>query len=263
MRKAPRFLLCLTAFCLLLAAGAPAARADVLWEPRNSFYEDHYDACTYEDRSYTANGPEGFVTLWDAPNGLEDVRQYENGTELRIYWLYKDWGCASIWEDGGKEISGWVPMEQLLLVYDHISFEEEYGDRFKPYNGEFASYHGAAEQVNFFEYPGAKQVKDSRTLAEVQENDYTSDLFIDEQGRTWGYIGYLHGHIDGWFCLEEPDGTDFPLRQVEQEPGVPAQAPTLPLRALIPCLLVGAAVLVTGILLLPYLRRGKGKIKKS
>ena len=42
------------------------ALADVVWEPRNSFYETHHSQCTYLGRSYYANGPDGFVTLWDA-----------------------------------------------------------------------------------------------------------------------------------------------------------------------------------------------------
>ena len=59
---------CLLTLVTLLAL-TPAARADVLWEPDNNFYWKHSDECTYVGRSYYANGPEGFVTLYDAPGG--------------------------------------------------------------------------------------------------------------------------------------------------------------------------------------------------
>ena len=44
---------------LLIAYLAPPAAADVLPEFRDDFLEDHYQACTYQDRYYTLNGPEG------------------------------------------------------------------------------------------------------------------------------------------------------------------------------------------------------------
>ena len=52
------------ALALLLALYAPA-RADVLWEPNNSFYERHRDQCEYIGRQFYANGDQGFITLWD------------------------------------------------------------------------------------------------------------------------------------------------------------------------------------------------------
>lgn len=256
MGHTKRLLLCLTALALLFSAAAGPARADVLWEPSNSFYWQHGEECSYEDRGYLANGPEGYVTLWDAPGGVGALRQFENGTSLRVYWLYEDWGLVSLWEEG-EELSGWVPMDQLLLKYDHISFEEDYGGQFRDYSGEFAAYRGDAETVNFFEYPGAPEVKDSRQLEDLRRNDFTEELFTDEQGRTWGYVGYMYGRIDGWFCLDEPDGTDFPLRNVDQAAPVPAQTPRPPLRAALPFLLVGGVVAVTLCLLIPYLRKKK------
>ena len=119
----------LALFMAVLMALSLTALADVVWEPRNSFYETHHSQCTYLGRSYYANGPDGFVTLWDAPGGSTVAAQYENGTALSVYWTYKNWGCITVWEGKNREeVSGWVPMEQLYLIYDHISFEEEYGD---------------------------------------------------------------------------------------------------------------------------------------
>ena len=149
-------LLRLSLTVLLLLALVPAAGADVIWEPQNSFYETHRDQCEYVGRGYYANGREGFITLWEAPEGDRFTAQYENGQELTLYYRYRDWGCLSRWEDG-REVSGWVPLSDLVLVYDHISFAEEYDIR--PYAGEFAGYAGGAQSVHFYEYPGAPEVK--------------------------------------------------------------------------------------------------------
>ena len=60
------------------------ARADVLWEPENRFYEKHSQECEHLGRGFYANGPEGFVTLWDAPNGSQVQGQLTNGGELWV-----------------------------------------------------------------------------------------------------------------------------------------------------------------------------------
>ena len=243
---------------LLAAALTPSARADILWEPSaNYFYERHRSQCAYENRGYRANGPEGFVTLLDAPGGSQVRSQFKNGEKLWIYYLYDGgaWGLAAYGEDG-REISGWVPMESLSLVYDFQSFQEEYGARITPYGGEFADYQGTPAAVNFFEYPGAAEVKQRwetggqwRVLENLtgtaEADSYISSVFVDEEGRTWGFVGYMYGRLNGWFCLDQPDGEDFPLREVDQPELIPARQPVLPATGYVPYLLVAAAVLAT------------------
>ena len=135
-----RLFTCLLAVITLLSLTS-AAYADVVWEPQNKFYENHANECAYIGRSYYANGPEGFVTLWDAPGGSMVAAQYENGFTLPVYWQYQDWGCVTVWGDEGN-VSGWVPLSELYLVYDYISFEEEYGSQFTDYKGESADFSG-------------------------------------------------------------------------------------------------------------------------
>ena len=84
-------------------------------------------------------------------------------------------------------------------------------------------------------------------------------MFTDEAGRTWGFVSYMYGHLDGWFCLDDPDGTDFPLRQVEQVQLTPAQKPVLPAAGYAPYLLVGAAAAVTAALLAWFYARKRKK----
>lgn len=255
-----RFLQCALTLVMLLTLPAPAY-ADVMWEPiGDRFYESHRDQCEYNTRSYYANGPDGFVTLWDAPNGSMVKAQYENGESLWVGYTYQGkWALVSRWEDG-KEFSGWVPLADLSLIYDSISFQEEYGDRIRPYNGEFADYAGDAAEVNFYSYPGAERIEQTwetagdwhvlDNLTGTAENDsYISQVFTDEDGRTWGYVSYMYGHLDAWFCLDEPDGEDFPVREVSAQELTPPQTPVLPARGYAPYILVAAVVAATGGLL--------------
>ena len=260
----------LLALLTLLALSAPAY-ADIMWEPsNNSFYDRHRPQCEYENRTYYANGEQGFVTLLDAPSGSMVRAQFENGEKLHIYFIYDgSYGLAAYWTDG-KETSGWVSMSDLELVYDFLSFEEEYADKIAESNGEFADYDGNAEVVNFYAYPGAEGIRQSWETSgqwHVLENltgtpkspSYISSIFVDEDGRTWGYVNYMYGHLNSWFCLDEPDGTDFPVRDVSAPGLTLAQTPVLPATAYVPYILVAAAVIVTaGLLVFFY-----GKMRKK
>ena len=263
-----RILSCVLAFVMLLALAVPAF-ADVMWEPdNNSFYDKHRNECEYKNRSYYANGKEGFVTLLDAPNGSMVRAQFENGEKLRVYFIYKgSYGLAAFWTDG-RETSGWVPMADLVQVYDSISFEEEYVDRIVPYSGEFADYSGEIEAVNFYAYPGAPEIYTSFKLENmnVLENltgtaeypSYIGSIFVDENGLTWGNVGYLYGTRNVWFCLDEPDGTAFPLRAIPDPGLTPAQTPVLPAASYVPYVLVAAAAAVTaGLLVFFYGKKRK------
>ena len=127
-----RVLTCALTLFMLLTLCAPAW-ADILWEPDNKFYEKHRNECTYIDRSYYANSPNGFVTLYDAPNGSIVESQFQNGSVLHVYYQYQDWGCITAFGEEGP-MNGWTKMSELSLVYDHISFAEEYADKITPYN---------------------------------------------------------------------------------------------------------------------------------
>lgn len=254
MKKLLSFALALAA---LLALALPA-RADILWEPDNDFYQKH--GCLYVGRNYYANGPEGFVTLYDAPGGSFVEGQYRNGVSLCVYYQYEDWGCITVFEEDGQ-VSGWTPLAHLELIYDHISFEEEYAGRIRDYGGEFADYSGDAETVCFYPYPGAPAERISArmelgannvldNLTGTSENaSYISRVFTDENGLTWGYVNYMYGHLESWFCLDEPDGESFPVRQIAQAELIAPQTPVLPAVSYAPYILVGAVVLITGALL--------------
>ncbi len=271
-----RIVVLFLAVVMVMSVGV-TARADVLWEPENRFYEKHSQECEHLGRGFYANGLEGFVTLWDAPNGSRVQGQLTNGGELWVDWRYQDWAYASVY-DGGEATEGWVPLAELQLIYDYISFAQDYAGEIRDYAGEFADYSGDAEGVAFYEYPGAPSVK---TYWTVEQNDklmtnltggpegesYIQSVFVDEQGLTWGFVGDMYGRMNAWFCLDDPAGDGeqvdgesvFPLRQVGTPELIPPQDPVAPVSAYIHWLLVGAVVVVTAVLLGLFIRRGRKK----
>lgn len=273
MRKVLSIFLTLLA---LLALCVPA-RADMLWEPYgNIFYDKHFGSCDYIGRDYYANGAEGFVTLWDAPGGSVVEAQYENGTRLCVYWQYKDWGCITVFMEKGKHIDGWVPMKDLYLVYDHISFEEEYGAYFKPYDGQFdGSGLKDGDEIWIWEHPLSYGPKD--TLKISPDWDFLEQLqgstgspsafsqtYTDQNGRIWGYVGYLYGYRSFWVLLENPTCDGIMTSCIPEADGlitsgeiVPPRTPVLPTVSYLPCFLVAGVVAVTAVLLVMMKRRRK------
>lgn len=265
------FLTYLLTLGVLLSLAAPV-RADILWEPYDdSFFEEHRSELEHVNRYFLANGKDGFVTLWDMPGGSGVVAQYENCEKLRVYDVYQDWGLITVWEDGVTAY-GWTPLEDLSLVYDHISFAEEYAGQIRDYNGEFAGYDGELNLINYYEYPGAPEVKEAHELSSlyrqeikdrltgaVKEGSCISRIFTDESGLTWGYVNYLFGPVNGWFCLDSPDGTDFPVRQVPEVEFTAPQTPKAPMVSYLPYILVGGVVTVTAGLLYWFYARKRSK----
>lgn len=272
-----RFLTCMTALLTFLSLGA-AARADILWEPDNTFYEKHREECTYNGRSYYANGAEGFVTLYDAPGGSAVTAQYENGTALCVYWQYQDWGCITVWDE--TQLNGWVPMSDLYLIYDYISFEEAWGSHFRAYDGEFADYEAKeGDEFWLWEHPNAYGPKstlkvDQNIMDALQgrgdwANSAISHVYTDRNDETWGFVGYLYGMRNFWILLDNPtcdgimtscipevdDLIDSGKLTAPQTPVMPAPAKAA---AVLPYALVAAVVAATaGLLYFFYHRRRK------
>lgn len=239
---------------------SPSAYADILWEPDNSFYKSHADDCEYHDRFYTANGPQGYVTLYDAPNSGTPVAQVENGTELYIAYQYENWGCTSYSGAAGAEPTvGWLPLDQLVLVYDYLVFEDEFSSAFQPYQGEFADFDGDADALYCWNYPGAAEPRTSwksndgmlsHAFEDLSGDNAFSHTFTDEEGHVWGFCSYLYGIRNFWVCLDAPAQQSFPVREVSHADLVPAKKPPLiPAALRLPALLVLAAAGVTAGLL--------------
>ena len=272
----------LTALTLAVMAAfalATPAFADVMWEPYgNDFYDAHRDECQYEDRTYLANGPEGYLTLMESPQSVAEVYNVPNGESVYVGYLWTDgegqqWAVAEygVLSDDGDWTwqDGWAPVSQLALVYDHISFEEDHGDELGEYDGSGDS----LTEFLVYDYPGGPlAMEDSFQLdqADVEEkilSQYLEYLYTDENGLRWSKLGYYYGLRNVWVCLDAPMNADLGIEQAQtvaqvRGTGEELTAPAASVPAartwtvwLIPAALVVLAAAVTALLV----RRNKGK----
>lgn len=197
---------------VFVLALTPAARADVIVEPEDSFYREYRSQCDSHDRGYYAAGPDGAVTVYKNPKSPAVVTELENGEYVWIGWTYTDpdgnaWGYCEHWnnEDFVRDWSGWMPLGHLLLKYDSISFREEFAARIEDRGGQVA---GQGDfPVVFWEYPGSGEVYASFTTSADYAPDYEA-VFTDDAGRSWGFVGYYMGLRNVWICLDAP-GADY------------------------------------------------------
>lgn len=186
-------------FCVL------PVRADVIWEPLDSFYEKHSSECEYVSRTFTANGPDGEVIVYESPVSGREVARWENGFKVYISFTYEDengivWG---IYEEQGSK-TGWMPMEYMDVVYDAISFAEEYEADIMAETGALDEQY-LGESVRFWSYPGATEGYEATVENYVPEYHGT---YVDSQGHRWGNVGYYFARKNFWICLDQP-GADF------------------------------------------------------
>ena len=190
--------------CILLLAALlfpMTVRADVIYEPFDNFYEEHRGECTYVGRSYTASGPNGTVTLYESPTNPGVEKVYPNETALYVSYTYQTgdgvlWGCCDKWDD---DVTGWAPMEYLELIYDGISFAEEYGDQFVQTQIVMETEEEAGETIYFWEYPGSRDYIDVTITKDYAPEFQTS--YTDADGNEWVRCSYYMGIKGYWVNL--------------------------------------------------------------
>ena len=245
---------------LFLLSFPLAARADVLLEPNNSFYERHRSECTYLSRSFYANGKDGYVALKSEPNSKTETAVIENGDTIRIMFTYSHngemWGVTEISSQDTpyrEWPTGWIPMNQLLLMYDYISFEEDHKDEFYKYTGDYSELKAAKDLV-LWAWPGSGNILWSGELPDT-ENFRVSNTYRDAEGREWGVVDYWYGIRNVWACLSDPENIDIPAFNPAPEPELWPQADMLPspnkgistpllISILVAILVIGTIVLV-------------------
>ncbi len=249
---------------LLLTVCLPmTVAADVIYEPRNNFYEEHREKCTYVSRSYTAAGPNGDVTVYESPESDKVLDKLGNGTTCYISYAYEDasgnlWGCCEYWN---SLVIGWVPMAYLELIYDEISFSEEFADQFVSEEGTLSEAY-LDKCIVFWEYPGSE----GYSICELSNTGVCPSYYLtymDENGISWGKGSYYFGYRDFWINLEDPTGLPAQKPQVElTAPEESAPGETTPVPEIVPqdpadhamvqtvlILCVAAVVAVTWVLL--------------
>ena len=94
-------------------------------------------------------------------------------------------------------------MPYLYLRYDNAAFREDFGDKVESEIGQLDSSY--EEKTGYFwRYPGS----DSGEEFKIDTNHLQYNAtFVDEEGRTWGYVGYYFGRQNSWICVHEPTAT--------------------------------------------------------
>lgn len=209
-------LLCTTAF------------ADVIWEPDDDYYWDHYKDCTHYGRGCLANGKEGYILLYNSPGSNRPVSAFANGNLFYVSFTYEKggttYGVVQYELDGYGGVipaysggqTAWVNMADMLLVYDNQSFIEGHDAVFTTYTDELAGYDFGGLDIALYTYPGSGTL--GSTLApEWLEGDIPiTSVYTDEDGLAWGYVPYLYGHR-GWLCISDPTNMMLPARGIEYE----------------------------------------------
>ena len=196
-----------------------AMEEENVWKPDEAFFLEHEEECIVENREYSANGPNGKVIIYESPASSKVVNMLENGEIVLIDYIFTNengitWGFCEL---AGK--FGWLPMPYMVTVYDYLNFEEEYGDQFQTEKGALTDGPPGLDDeqkrkfhwefldsnchVKFWTYPGSSSkytlvfAKGTSSMANY------SKTFVDEEGRTWGFVGYFSGkNVNRWVCLE-------------------------------------------------------------
>lgn len=251
-------LLTLLLALLTISALTVPASADVIWEPQDSFYEKHQEKCDYVNRRYELAGYDGKVTVFTAPGGSNKAT-LDNGTRGTIQFTWKGngilWGYLCWVNDSNVE--GWVPMDDLSLIYDSRQFMEDHAGEITEMSPVPVDFHEAV----LYNYPNGTA---ETTLEEAPDympfSETFTQVYTDKNGLRWGYIGYYMGMREYWVCLDDPmnDALNTGIvpvspstAQIQGRATVTAGPPVM----LIAAGLVAAVVVITALLILKQKKR--------
>ena len=210
---------------ILTLAFPLAARADVIVGPENNgFWNRNYNNCVYLNRNFYANGDKGYVSLRSSPGARSAGQRIKNGEILNISFVYNlngsVWGITQLREQAENPWdgpSGWMPMDDLLVAYDYVSFEEDHRDEIY-FRSEVFDLLPARCDVVFWAWPGSGEIVHIleakwRTNRETERNFLSDDkpAYTDPEGREWVFINYLFGRVNAWVLLDDPELEDVPV----------------------------------------------------
>jgi len=215
-------------FAIISLALPLTAGADVLIEPRNDFFDQHINDIVYLRRDFYVNGRNGFVSVKTEPGSTSEIAVLTNGEIHQIQYTYDHngsiWGVFDV-EAPNKPFQewqrGWVLMDDLLVVYDAISFEEDFANEISDYSGSIDTLFEQNELV-FWKYPGSgviTQVWDESAITDPNRDFrewWTSYLFYtDSDGREWIAFPSM---VKQWICLSDPSNHNIPAFNPAPEP---------------------------------------------
>lgn len=202
---------------ILAMSCALSVSADVVFEPDDNFYTRNADKCVLVERYFVATKT---VYTVNEPNSDITYGKLNKDDEVYISYTYEDkngivWGLISF-----SDVSGWIPMGYLEVVYDNISFTEEFGDKFvEPDSIDelFKANLSNTDPIVFWEYPGSESYWEFEAWQDSYSDIGFLYLFDDASGATWGYVAYYYG-ASGWVYIDNPSSTEVttPLERDSQ-----------------------------------------------
>jgi len=204
-------------FLLITVLTPTVVYADSIWLPESSFYESHRRSCEYVFRNFYVVDDSGSVSVKKEPGSKDEVGVIENGEIIQIFYSYDNkgaiWGMTTINSPGVDYYdwpAGWVPMDSLLVVYDYISFAEEYGDGFRIYEGDLSELDGEGEVV-LWEWPGSGVILSVLPEHWFKRRMYDGFVYTDGDGRDWLFLTTAsQSYRNVWVCLSDPFNPEMP-----------------------------------------------------
>ena len=255
-KKAAKLVLSVITAAAVSMSATGISYADIIWEPENSFYQNHRGECREEDRTFQANSiDEDGLKVYESPESTKVIEVIPNGQYVWICSIYtdkagNDWGCV-----GSSE--GWAPMDYLVNVYDETAFRQDHYEEITEESGSLdISGYTEDDRLFIYPYPGSE---DNYDLTLYEEGPGYYGTYTDPAGHKWGYVSYYYIQ-EGWICLDDPtaayadlypNGQEFSGQTVEPElPNIivePIKKVNIPL---IVGICVGVIVIVTAVILI-------------
>jgi hypothetical protein len=246
-----RFSVLLLLLLFLLLMAPLTAYADMIYEPENEFYKQNRSYIVFLGRSFIANGEGEAVSVKKEPGAKNDIHTLKNGevTYIQYSCLYDGdfWGFTF-------DYSGWIKLDQMLVLYDYISFEEDHLEEFYSYDGDYTAIKDTMAAIAW-PWPGCETPIWTFEGLDT-EHFWASFAYRDEEGREWGFISYLYGSRNIWVCLSDPLKRDMPAFNVAAAPapwvsetehtdiGRSANPPLTLIICLVAVLVIGTAALI-------------------
>lgn len=221
-----RFFVGFLILILIASLTCTIALADVIWTPNDSFFEKEFKNCTYNGRSYMANGVDGLVTVFRTPGSDDMVAEAKNGNVFYVSFTYADqsaeiWGVVEfVFDNAGnvtpeysyKGQTGWIRMTDLSVIYDYISFAGDHQSEFLPYTGAYEEFK-TGDKIVLWSYPGSGVIVREDEMREIGKLFVITQTYTDTENRLWGYVEYYYGMKNVWVCISDPSGAAFEVAQ--------------------------------------------------
>ena len=189
------------------------AQADLVVEPENDFYSRHQRQLVILERAFVVAGENNSVPILQEPGSRIGIAQVRSGEEI-----YLSHSCLYKGEYWGFTLAhnGWVRIDELRVVYDFISFEEEHRNEFYRYGGDFSEIEEAQSALAWL-WPGSGIF--SWTVRNLRSEDLSVvHAYRDSDGREWGFVRYPPERRNFWICISDPMNRDIPVFNPRQEP---------------------------------------------